>query len=266
MTIKTKILIFSISFLILFPVSERNLIAQVYTQKSDWSFGIFSNILIPKYKLDFRQLPGVPNCCPNFDNGDGTGLDAGLMAEYRIFAYNQIRLKTGISIFSGFISAIEPEWVVVNEKLYPASISHEIVSSFTFVTIEPSYKYSTPIGLSFLAGIAAGINLSSHYRQKEILTKPENEGTFENGKRIRNETSGKINNTSVLMISPFIGAEYSFPLDKYSNFVISPSFAFYYGINSFLRSEDWNYMYFSIGLNLKYVPFREVSSPLEPKK
>ena len=266
MKINIEILKYLLAILILSHIIASPSQSQIIFNKSEWSFGLHASWLIPQYQLDFNQLPGVPNCCPNFDHGEGVGINADLFLEYRLFAYNQIRFKAGLTLLSAFISKIEPEWVIVNEKLYPASISHEIISAFPMITSELVYKYGTPVGLYFFAGFSIGYIMNSNFEQKEILVKPENEGTFENGLRTRNYAKGEIEDASSFLFSPLVGAEFDLPLDEFSTYVLTPSFAFYLGLNSILKSEEWNVMYFSIGLSFRYNPFIELSSPLEPKK
>lgn len=261
---KTYILILIISSFIIYETSAQ-LPAQNYYKKSEWSYGGYFSYSIPKYNLNFNQLPGIPNCCPNFTNGEGSGINAGAVIEFRQLAYNHFRLKAGISLLSAYISQIEPEWIILNEKLSPASFSHEIYASFFLISFEPVYKYSTPIGLSFIAGLNASFILSGNFEQKEILIKPDNQGTFNNGSRIRNEVSGKLNGTNSFLFSPLLGAEFDIKLDRFGSYILTPSFNFYYGLNSIIESEQWNYVLFNMGLALRMNPFKELSSPLEPK-
>lgn len=237
--------------------------AQQY-RKSDWYGGLFADYLLPTHITDFSSLPGVPNCCPQFTGGGGTGFAVGGLMQYRFYGYQNFLLRAGYMSLSADLSANEGEWVIVDDVLTPATIQHNLSSRFSAAFIEPTYKYNTIMGLSFSLGMNIGYLFSATYEQNEILVKPENQGTFENGKRIRNEQSGDIVDYNKLIYYADISAEYEIPLDKYDLYILTPRFSFNYGLNSLLKHDKWRITYFSFGLSLKYNPFIDLATPLTP--
>jgi len=240
--------------------------APLYGQynKSNWYGGIFADYIIPTHITDFAALPGVPNCCPQFIGGSGTGYYVGSIWQYRFYGYNNIVVKAGYTSITAELSANEGEWVIIDEELTPATIQHNLNTRFNSVSIEPMYKYNTVIGLSFNLGLNLSWLFSATYEQNEILIKPANEGTFENGKRIRNEQSGDLEEYNKFIYFAELAAEYEISLDEYDVYILVPRFGFSYGINSVLKEDKWRITYFSFGLSLKYNPFIELSNPLNP--
>lgn len=232
--------------------------------KSLWTYGAFGEFIVANHITDFSALPGVPNCCPKFTGGHGTGFAAGLLLQYRFYAYNNLFLRAGLQTFSSKLIANEPEWVIVDDKLTPAMIEHYIYADFTMPFIEPMYKYNTISGFSVSLGLNMSYLMQNTYSQKEVLKKPA-QGTFENGQRIRNVHSGTLQGVSPLLFLIDIASEYEFELDKYQRYILTPRFSFNYGLNSLFKDEKWRITYFSVGLSFKYNPFYETSNPLEPK-
>ena len=237
--------------------------AQGYN-KSLWSYGAFGEYIIANHITDFSALPGVPNCCPKFTGGTGAGFTAGLLLQYRFYAYNNILVRAGFRKITGELTANEPEWVIVNDKLTPATIEHYIYADFSMPFIAPMYKYNTIVGFSVSLGLDISYLMSNSYSQKETLIKPP-EGTFENGQRIRNVHSGELQGVSTILFAADFTAEYEIKLDKYDRYIVTPRFAFNYGLNSLFKDEKWRITYFSLGISFKYNPFYETSNPLEPK-
>ena len=241
------------------------LFAQLPYVKSNYSFGASANFLIISHIIDFNNLPEVESCCPHYSDANGSGLSFGLFAERRIDAFSYISLALSYVHLNADLSSPEFKWIVINDQPALAEINHKLTSSLSYLSVEPGYKYSTPIGLTFGAALDLNFLLSTKYNQSEILVKPENEGTFENGKRIRYELSGNIKETSVLMALLNFYAEFYFKLDNFNLYSIGPKISYSYGLNSLFSDRKWRISYFSLGLQFKYNPFSEVSSPLEPK-
>jgi hypothetical protein len=237
--------------------------SQTY-RKSYWSFGIFGEYLIANHITDFSALPGVPNCCPKFTGGTGSGIVTGLIVQYRFYGYNNFFLRIGYQEITGNLSANEYEWIVLDDKLSTGLIQHNISTSFSMPFIEPIYKYNTIIGLSFSIGMNLSYLASGSYSQNEMLVKPENRGTFENGTRIRNVKSGTLEGTSTFLAVADLAIEYEINLDKHKLYVLTPRFAFNYGLNSLFKDEKWRMTYFALGISFKFNPYSALSNPLEP--
>lgn len=259
---QNKVIIYILSCLI-FIASAIPADAQLFN-KSFWSYGAFGEYIYATHITDFTALPGVPNCCPKFTGGNGGGFALGLLVQYRFYGYNNIYVRLGYQQMNGNLTVIEPEWVVLNNKLTPAQIQHNINTKFAMPFIEPMYKFNTIIGLSFSIGLNCAYIVSASYSQNELLIKPENRGTFENGKRIRNEHSGTLSSTNNFLIFADLTTEFEFNLDRHKLYVLTPRFAFNYGLNSLFKIEKWRITYFSIGISLKINPYYDLSNPLEP--
>ncbi len=246
-------------------INNVGLFCQLPYEKSDFSFGVSTNLILVSHQVDFNQLPGVESCCPHYSSGNGSGLSLGLNADRKIDAFSYINLNISYIKLYADLSSPEFKWIELNNQPALAEINHTLTTTFNYISLEPSYKYSTPIGLIVAAGLNFNIPISASYNQSEVLVKPENEGTFENGKRIRYEISGKIEKISILMAFLNIYAEYNLQLDNYNMYSLAPKLSYSYGLNSLFLDRTWKMSYFALGIQLKYNPFKDISSPLEPK-
>lgn len=251
--------------LILIIISVQISSSQPYYKKSDYYFGASLGLDFVQHNTEFKELPNVPNCCNNFDGGNGTGLNISFLAQKRLFSYNYFLLKLGLSSFSGNLNAQQNDYIILDNKLFNAIIEHRIHTSFQYLYIEPSYRYLTYKGFSINLGLQLGLLTKKTFEQAEYLIQPENRGVFNNGKRVRNEYSGDIQDTRSILASLVFGAEYEFKLDEFSMNSLAPYVTFNYGLNSLFADRKWNINYLSIGINFRYNPFVETSSPLEPK-
>lgn len=64
--------------LIVFIVLSLQLSAQ---ESSTQKYGVYADYGLNMHSADFRSLPGIPNCCTNFQEGDGLGLSMGALFE-----------------------------------------------------------------------------------------------------------------------------------------------------------------------------------------
>ena len=249
----------------LLTTKNSRIMGQLPYEKSKFSFGASANLLFVSHLVDFNQLPGVESCCPHYSSGNGSGFSFGLIAYRKIDAFSYINLNISYIKLNADLSSAEIKWIELNNQPALAEINHTLTTTFDFVTLEPGYKYIIPIGLTVGAGLNLNIPISANYNQSEVLIKPENEGTFENGKRIRYEISGNIEKTSKLLVLLNIFAEYNFQLDNFNLYSLAPKLSYTYGLNSLFRDRTWKMSYFALGIQFKYNPFKEISSPLEPK-
>ena len=58
----------------------------IFTQDYDSLFsrnfyGAYIHFNYNLHDASFAKLPGIPNCCPNFENGNGNGFSLGLLTQ-----------------------------------------------------------------------------------------------------------------------------------------------------------------------------------------
>ncbi len=228
--------------------------------------GIFTDYDLNFTVTNIRELPGVPNCCNQFNDGFGYGFNAGISAKYPVAEHILLGLNIGyFNLGSNLIEEEEKE-IIIDEEYSEALIEHTIESNVSIIGFGSDVNFRLFDGLHIFAGLMGGIVIDNSFDQYEKLMEPKNQGTFENGRRIRNEISGQIPNTNKFMLFVKTGLYYDLPLNERKTLILSPEIIFSSALTSLINNEEWMINSLTIGISLKYSPFYfPLSTPLEPK-
>ena len=105
-----------------------------------------------------------------------------------------------------------------------------------------------------LGGGRIGYRLDASYSQKEQLADNIRQGTFENGRRVRNESSGLLPDVSRLDVAIEAGASYEIPLNGSRTMLAAPELMLSYGVTPVVSSLSWSAHALRAGIALKYAP------------
>ena len=144
------------------------------------------------HSADFKALPGIPNCCGGFESGFGIGPTAGLLYELSLSPTFSLSLRGAYTAQNALLSRDEETFVEMNGEAVPVTIEHTIDAALGSVGIEPVVGYRLNDRMSILGGARIGFNIAKEFTQQEKLGENVTRGTFENGKRVRQELSGEI--------------------------------------------------------------------------
>jgi hypothetical protein len=157
-------------------------------------YGIYANFGLNMHTADFRALPGVPNCCPKFEDGDGLGLSLGALFEMDFTSELFLAARLGYTDLSGELNSIEPTTIILNNVQTAGEFTHTVDANIQAVTVQLLAGYRIIPNLSFYAGFGAGNVINATYDQVEQITTQSDRGTFidgdtgfDTGKRTRNE-------------------------------------------------------------------------------
>lgn len=229
-----------------------------------FQIGLFANFNSNFHSAGIAELPGVPNCCNQFNSGSGSGMAYGLHISFPFAANIALNFRALYSDMGGLLEEKEYEQIIINRELRLAEINHSIDAEMAMAALESSINFRLFGRFSVFAGPSLGYFLRHDYSQSEKLVKPD-EGTFENGLRIRNERSGEIPEAKPLIFYICAGMFYDIPLDDDATWLISPEVTFTSGLSSVLENQDWTISNLRFGLALKFAPFSyEFDTPIKP--
>lgn len=227
--------------------------------------GIYGGMGLNSYTTSFQSLPGFPCCSPNYESGDGLGMNFGFLANYNIDRDLQIGLKIGYSDLSALIS--QDEEGIFDNNLGTKSnglIRHDLDVSLPSITFEPTLSTRIIENLNGFIGIGFNYLLSGDIEQKETLIRP-NDVTFENGKATRNEVSGSITNLTSILPLVSLGASYDLPLDNNNDMFLSPNISYTHRFGNVVPDVEWTVITLNLGVQLKYnLKEKPVSKEPEP--
>ncbi len=252
---------------ILYVIVVLTLFEEVHTihaqSTSTERYGVFGGYSINFHTADFRALPGVPNCCPKFENGTGGGFAIGALYEFSISKKIWVTLRAGYSTLDATLVREEyvPALRLSDGQYYPdAAIEHRIKAKLSTIGITPMITFNPIGGLRFHTGVEMSSLGGVTYEQVEEM-KAEGLVFKENFKRTRNEFSGELSEVNKFQTSLIIGASMELPLNRSRSMVIAPEAMFHIGLSNLTESVVWKANAFQIGIALKYAPQSASQTP-----
>lgn len=235
---------------------------------SDITTGIFAGMQWNRHISAFSKLPGIPNCCPLFEKGEGTGFQAGVHIDHTFFESISLSLRLGWYTLDAKLEDLETKenLVRIDDELVRGSFMHHLETSLSELAVEPMVSYNPFGGLNIYGGIHLGYLAVSRFHQFETLEKPEYEGVFADTEtRRRNDSSGTIPALNDFTLGLTAGIGWNLPLNEERTVFLSPEVFYFEGMNDFVKNLKWEASSVRASLHLKYIPrkssqYREIRS------
>ncbi|OGU37812.1 MAG: hypothetical protein A2X61_01660 [Ignavibacteria bacterium GWB2_35_12] len=246
-----------ILFIFLLAIGVNELFAQAEAEPLRTRYGVFADFNINLHAANFTKLPGVPNCCPNFREGNGTGPSLGGLYEMPFSEKFLFSVRAGWFNIGGILSETEPTLVILpNDSLEDGEFEHTIDAGLSTISLEPMIGSQLFDNFFLYAGLSLGFLIQSDYSQKEQITKPVDYGVFNDTtrSRTRNVYSGTIEQVSGFLTSLKVGATYELPLNRDRTLLAAPGVSFTYGLTNIVTGLQWKVSSLAIGVALKYSP------------
>ncbi len=212
------------------------------------------------HTADFRQLPGVPNCCPRFESGDGSGLNLAALYERPLYGGVMLGVRAGMNTHSATLTADEATTLAVNGQSKPGVFRHTVAAELKSASLEPYLSVHLFSGLRISVGAQIGWLHTAIYTQEERITEPQEFASFldSNGvdtrSRVRNQSSGNLPNASQLLASASAALSYELPMNNNKTLFLVPSLHFSYSLNTVVKQLAWNAAALSPSLSIQYSP------------
>ena len=236
-----------------------------------WRAGVYLGLNRMIYTADDLQgLPGIPSCCPGYDQGGGIGVAVGAMAETPINEWFSVGGRLYINTYNGAL--IHEETVVVDDEGFAteAIFQHRIDADIWATSIEPVAVFGFSEDAKFFTGFRGDVIVRKLFRQEERILEPETI-VFENGKNVRMEYEGSIPGGTSFQGSAVFGFRYDFYVDSDRQWVVSPEISGWYSLSPVVADESWKshgIRIAFIGQYLRYeqeevIPGGDISGPLD---
>ena len=207
---------------------------------------------------DFKQLPGIPSCCPQYTDGSGGGFAIGGLFEIPFNPAIGISFRLGYSGLSGDLTKVEKNIgntiiIPINDPNNPiitsVDVEHLIEAKLHTLGFEPTVNFKFFHNLYMDAGFRLGYLFSSKINHSEKIIRPENV-TFLDGRVIRNDTSNaELPNRNSLQVFGIVGIGYQLPISK--DAFIQPELRYHI---PFLNISDvsWKVATLQLGASIKF--------------
>lgn len=181
---------------------------------------------------DFSHIEGYPNCCPQFHDGTGGGIEFSTYAIYKFKPFWGLGLKlsyNNTSIDYKANNQIKP--VLVNNILTNAEIAHKMKFTFNSLLINPTISIFATKNLVASVGYVASFNTNTKFKQGEVLIKPEHSGFSDTKSNYRNVYSENITDFRKLTSLVNFDLMYLLPINRNNTLFIYPEIKYSYGLN-----------------------------------
>ncbi len=237
---------------------------QLKVKESEPEAGISFNYGPSIHSAKFIKLGNVPMCCPKFNGGTGGALSIGINYHYPFDSLLSLNAGLNYNYISGELTQQEAINLVIDGKSEKGKFEYILASKLHLISLTPSVGYNLFKNFTVYAGLNLGFLLGSHYDYVENLTEPANRGTFNNGKRTRNESDSIIPYTKSFHTGLNIGLGYSLPLDKKNKWHLEPQVIYTYDFMPVSSGLSWHIHTLRFGLELKRSMVYEVPPPPVP--
>lgn len=230
--------------------------------------GIIGNSTFNLHTSSFKELDPLKftNCCTEFQSGYGLGVNLGIFYNHNVTDLIIFEYSIGLNYFDATLKETENKIIEIDNNLQEAEILHQLETSLRYIEFDYKIKMNVIPNTRITGGLFAAVPILAEMNHFEQLIKPDNRGSFENGRRIRNEYKGSIPNTNTILYGFSAGIEYDFYLNKKKTYAITPQFIVGQSLNSFINFDDWVVTFFRFGFAFSFNTYNEFDSPLEPKK
>ncbi len=272
------------------PIDEENFTEVKVTSNSDpvtedivINVGVGAGYTRDVHVADFRALPGVPSCCPNFKSGFGHTLDFGLLFAFPVdreelfFPF----LKAGYYSTSAHLSRIESVLLEIDGAPAPGEFEHAVDADFSgldfLIGVKSGFGFITNFtGANFSVGFGAEVPLKADYSQIETIVDPSDRGYFTDTETdTRNDNSGDLEDVAPARYYLDFGLSYQLnPSQKHRLLQVAPRIDFKLPLNNYVTDVDWKAYSLRLGVDVfaslrrKPEPVKETPEiePLPPKR
>ena len=221
-------------------------------------FGFVAGYGFNMHTADFRALPGVPNCCPQFESGSGSGPLGGIFSELPLSQSMLLGIRLSYITHDATLTQEEATTVIVGGVEQAGAFTHTVDATLSSIGIEPTLNVHIVAGLYANVGMRLGTYLTKDYSQKEEISQPEGVGTFldSNGNdskaRVRNESSGEIPNAQSFLAQAVGGISYELPLNARRSMFLVPEVSYALSFTDVVDGITWKANGLRAGLALKF--------------
>ncbi len=219
-----------------------------------FNYGMGANIGYNTYPASFSRLPGVPNCCPTFNDTYGVAYSIKGIIEYH---FDNIGIFSNLALnnYSGEFTQIENQLFAVNNEPVLGSFNHFLNFSITNIAFEVGINYyfdNLLLGLS----IESALPINSKFNQYESVSAPNKKIYFldsngnNSGKSIRNEFNGKIPDLASINLIPKINLSYDISIKADNSLILRPQLSFNYQLNNIVDNLNWKKYSFDFSVNI----------------
>jgi len=199
------------------------------------------------HETDFRALPGVPNCCPQFASGKASAFAFNFLYERPIGDLFFLGARVGYMSHDALLTGVD-------EPITPGdttrSFNHTVNLLAGSIGLEPRIGVRLFDHVLLSLGVRGGILMNAHYSQNDHAIR----GTFSDSSSYRNQSAGTLPNTNSILFHGIASIAGEFAADKGHSFYVSPEVTYMPALNDLVNGVSWKANALMVGISFKYSP------------
>ncbi len=222
------------------------------------------------HALQFYQLPSHPVCCVTFTDTWSWTASLEIGAEYQTAMRLpggplSVGLMVGATMMPVALHEQQRGYNLIDgQDVREGVIGHDLELSYTAVTLRPYVAIPVASGLWAMAGMQAGVPVTTSIHQEEVLLGPEGY-TFENGRRVRNEYNDALPDAAGLVVALDLALRYDLPLSP--SITLSPMLRYQHPVTNITTAVPWAVSTLTAGAQLRWnLPVVKQEPKQEPKQ
>lgn len=224
------------------------------------SYGIFGDYALNVHTANFKGLPGIPSCCPDYQSGLGSGAALGVLVRRPVSSSWDIELRGDYQLQSATLISTQPTYVLLNGSSTQGQFEYRMASSLSNIGVDALAGWSVVPKMRLMAGLRVASSLTSTFSQVESITQPEGAGTFldsagnDTHSRTRNQYAAAIPNSEKMQWSAIVGASFNLPVNPSQTLFLSPEILLNVALTDITTAVSWRANAVRAGVSLLYVP------------
>lgn len=229
-------------------------------------FGVNGNIGAALPSVLYYGTPNIPNCCPEFASATGFVYSIGAIAEIPLSQLFFFGIRGSFTTIEVDLSKSETTIGLINNSEGNITFNHAFTAIFPGISTTTMFGWKPTSALLFATGPGVHIVTSPTFSQKESIAQGT-PGTFIDGKRLRNEYSGTMNDAQSLNWEWNIIVGYDLSLDNQRSFFLTPEIQYTHSLSNNVITNDnsfWHNSSLRGGLAFKYRPHHKPEPVIIP--
>lgn len=213
----------------------------------------------------FRDLPGFPSCCPQFESGSGTGLGLGVGIDVPIAGSFFGSIRLGSNDRSHTMSTNELVDIIVGNRLVQSTVEHTFALPLTEYGVESHLGYRVG-NFTVRAGVGYAYRIYGTARSREEIVDPAGVKFTDTRSAIRNERENAMPGavTTAWNVMGVIG--FDIPLKRGGAWRLVPEASLSASLTSVSSETAWSIVAPTIGMRLSYTLGHTATDATELKK
>ena len=186
----------------------------------------------------FRALPGVPNCCPQYENAQSARFAGGLKYTRHLDGRFSLTARLLYADYTATFEAREQTLGSLDGEEAMLTFEHSLEARVQTLALEPVLEFRLLPFLTLGAGLNAAALVEKRYSQQEYLAAPAH-AVYADGTRYRNRASGEIPETPGAVLSVVVVAGAIIPVNQSGTLAVHPEVGYLYGITGISGDTGW---------------------------